>query len=144
MRKGYDDYQFHVVFHSIHNFCAVNLSALYLDIIKDRLYVSAPSDPKRRAAQTVCFETLTALVRLLALLVALDDRHLHDHRVTRGEVGDLAAEPRDLFRRPLAPDELKAFEAVVFDPPRQGAEAQSRELAKSAVPTRKFSAVAAL
>jgi isoleucyl-tRNA synthetase len=66
VRKGYDDYQFHVVFHSIHNFCAVDLSALYLDIIKDRLYVSAPADPKRRAAQTVCFETLTALVRLLA------------------------------------------------------------------------------
>jgi len=66
VRKGYDDYQFHVVFHSIHNFCAVDLSALYLDIIKDRLYVSAPTDPKRRAAQTVCFETLTALVRLLA------------------------------------------------------------------------------
>ncbi len=66
VRKAYDDYQFHVVFHAIHNFCAVDLSALYLDIIKDRLYVSAASDPKRRAAQTVCYETLTALVRLVA------------------------------------------------------------------------------
>ena len=44
------------------------------------------------------------------------------------------AETRDLFRRPLAPDELKAFDAVVFDPPRQGAEAQARELAASKVP----------
>ena len=66
VRKAYDEYQFHTVFHSIHNFCAVDLSALYLDIIKDRLYVSAPSDPRRRAAQTVCFEMLTALARLLA------------------------------------------------------------------------------
>ena len=41
---------------------------------------------------------------------------------------------RDLFRRPFMAGELKAFDAVVFDPPRQGAEAQSRELAKSAVP----------
>jgi 23S rRNA (uracil1939-C5)-methyltransferase len=41
---------------------------------------------------------------------------------------------RDLFRRPLVPGELKGFDAVVFDPPRQGAEAQARELAKSAVP----------
>jgi isoleucyl-tRNA synthetase len=65
-RKAYADYQFHVVFHSAHNFCAVDLSALYLDIIKDRLYVSAPTDPRRRAAQTVCFEVLTALARLLA------------------------------------------------------------------------------
>lgn len=44
------------------------------------------------------------------------------------------AEARDLFRRPLAPDELKAFDAVVFDPPRQGAEAQARQLAASRVP----------
>ena len=45
------------------------------------------------------------------------------------------AEARDLFRRPLVAPELKRFVAVVFDPPRQGAEAQARELAKSAVPT---------
>jgi 23S rRNA (uracil1939-C5)-methyltransferase len=42
---------------------------------------------------------------------------------------------RDLFRRPYVATELKAFDAVVFDPPRQGAEAQARELAKSNVPT---------
>jgi 23S rRNA (uracil1939-C5)-methyltransferase len=42
---------------------------------------------------------------------------------------------RDLFRRPLVPVELKGFDAVVFDPPRQGAEAQARELAASMVPT---------
>jgi 23S rRNA (uracil1939-C5)-methyltransferase len=46
----------------------------------------------------------------------------------------IAAQTRDLFRRPFMSAELKAFEAVVFDPPRQGAEAQARELAKSAVP----------
>ena len=44
------------------------------------------------------------------------------------------AETRDLFRRPLVASELKSFDAVVFDPPRQGAEAQAVELAKSAVP----------
>jgi 23S rRNA (uracil1939-C5)-methyltransferase len=44
------------------------------------------------------------------------------------------AQARDLFRRPLMASELKVFEAVVFDPPRQGAEAQARELAKSKVP----------
>src|SRR5262249_54454012 len=46
----------------------------------------------------------------------------------------ITAEPRDLFRRPLVAQELAGFEAVVFDPPRQGAEAQARELAKSRVP----------
>ena len=47
----------------------------------------------------------------------------------------IAALARDLFRRPLVPAELKRYDAVVFDPPRQGAEAQARELAASAVPT---------
>jgi len=66
VRRAYEDYQFHVAFHAIHNFCAVDLSALYLDTIKDRLYISAPDDPRRRASQTVCFELLTALTRLMA------------------------------------------------------------------------------
>jgi isoleucyl-tRNA synthetase len=70
VRKAYDEYQFHTVFHSVHNFCAVDLSALYLDLIKDRLYASAPTDPVRRAAQTVCFEVLTALVRLMAPILS--------------------------------------------------------------------------
>jgi 23S rRNA (uracil1939-C5)-methyltransferase len=47
----------------------------------------------------------------------------------------VAAQQRDLFRRPLAASELKGFDAVVFDPPRQGAEAQARELAASTAPT---------
>ena len=46
----------------------------------------------------------------------------------------VAAEARDLFRRPLAASELTSFDAVVFDPPRQGAEAQARALAASSVP----------
>src|SRR2546423_15400151 len=46
----------------------------------------------------------------------------------------IEAETRDLFRRPFTPDELKPFRAVVFDPPRQGAEAQARQLAASKVP----------
>ncbi len=52
---------------------------------------------------------------------------------TRG-LKPVMAEARDLFRRPLWPQELSAFDAVVFDPPRQGAEAQARQLAASRVP----------
>jgi isoleucyl-tRNA synthetase len=70
VRRGYDEYQFHAVFHSVHNFCAVDLSALYLDIIKDRLYTSAAADPHRRAAQTACYEILSALVRFLAPILS--------------------------------------------------------------------------
>jgi isoleucyl-tRNA synthetase len=64
--RAYEEYQFHTVFHSVHNFCAVDLSALYLDVIKDRLYTSAPDAPRRRAAQTACSDVFSALARLLA------------------------------------------------------------------------------
>ncbi|MGH7354257.1 MAG: isoleucine--tRNA ligase, partial [Candidatus Rokuibacteriota bacterium] len=66
VRRGYEEYQFHAVFHSVHNFCAVDLSALYLDVIKDRLYTSAADDPRRRAAQTACHDVFSALARLMA------------------------------------------------------------------------------
>jgi isoleucyl-tRNA synthetase len=67
---AYEEYQFHTVFHAVHNFCAVDLSALYLDIIKDRLYTSASDDPRRRAAQTACYDILSALLRLLAPILS--------------------------------------------------------------------------
>jgi isoleucyl-tRNA synthetase len=85
VRRAYDEYQFHVVFHATHNFCAVDLSALYLDIIKDRLYVSAPDDPKRRAAQTVCFEVLTALARFLAPILSFTADEVWSHIPGRGK-----------------------------------------------------------
>ena len=85
VRRAYDEYQFHVVFHSAHNFCAVDLSALYLDIIKDRLYVSAANDPRRRAAQTVCFEVLTALARLLAPVLTFTADEVWSHIPGRGK-----------------------------------------------------------
>jgi isoleucyl-tRNA synthetase len=66
VERAYEEYQFHTVFHTVHNFCAVDLSAQYLDIIKDRLYTSAADDPRRRAAQTTCHDVLLALVRLMA------------------------------------------------------------------------------
>ena len=54
---------------------------------------------------------------------------------TTAGLKQIEALPRDLFRRPLVASELKVFDAVVFDPPRQGAEAQARELANSTVKT---------
>jgi isoleucyl-tRNA synthetase len=66
VRRAYDEYEFHTVFHGVHNFCAVDLSALYLDIIKDRLYTSRVDDPRRRAAQTTCYDVFTTLARLMA------------------------------------------------------------------------------
>lgn len=69
VRKAYDDYQFHTVFHAVRNFCVIDLSAFYLDICKDRLYVEAPDSLKRRAAQTVMYDCLVNLVKLVAPLL---------------------------------------------------------------------------
>jgi isoleucyl-tRNA synthetase len=64
--KAYDEYEFHLVYQTVHHFCAVEMSAFYLDIVKDRLYVSRPDDPERRAAQTVMYDALLAVVKLIA------------------------------------------------------------------------------
>lgn len=64
--KAYDDYEFHVMYHAVHNFCTVDLSAIYLDILKDRLYTEKADGKLRRSAQTAMYEILTTLVRLVA------------------------------------------------------------------------------
>jgi isoleucyl-tRNA synthetase len=63
---AYESYEFHIVYQAVHHFCAVDLSALYLDIVKDRLYASSPDSIGRRAAQTVLYEALTTITRLIA------------------------------------------------------------------------------
>ena len=63
---AYRDYEYHVVYHAVHGFCAVEMSALYLDVIKDRLYTAPARSMERRSAQTVLFTVLDALVRLLS------------------------------------------------------------------------------
>ncbi|MCD1261633.1 isoleucine--tRNA ligase [Paenibacillus athensensis] len=63
---AYDAYEFHVVYQTIHHFCAVELSSFYLDIIKDRLYADAPNAAARRASQTVLYQTLVAITTLIS------------------------------------------------------------------------------
>ncbi len=63
---AYERFEYHVVYHSIYRFCVVDMSSFYLDINKDRLYVSHPDSVKRRAAQTTMFRILNQLVRLTA------------------------------------------------------------------------------
>ena len=64
--KAYDSYDFHEAYHAINQFCVVDMSSFYLDIIKDRLYTSKPESVARRAAQTTMYEILSSLVRILA------------------------------------------------------------------------------
>ncbi len=63
---AYADHQYHMVYHGLHNFCAVTLSSFYLDILKDRLYTYAKSSRERRSAQTALYRLAVDLCRLMA------------------------------------------------------------------------------
>ncbi|MEW6661629.1 MAG: isoleucine--tRNA ligase [Bacillota bacterium] len=74
--QAYRDYEFHVVYHAVHNFCVVDMSAIYLDIIKDRLYTLPPGSKPRRAAQSVIHEIITSLVRMLTPILAFTSEEI--------------------------------------------------------------------
>ena len=65
-RAAYQAYEFHKVYHTLNQFCAVDLSSLYIDITKDRMYCDAPDSPRRRATQMAMHRLFDALCRLLA------------------------------------------------------------------------------
>ncbi|MCQ2425465.1 MAG: isoleucine--tRNA ligase [Lachnospiraceae bacterium] len=67
---AYDSYEFHIVYHEIGNFCTTELSKLYIDITKDRLYTEKADSFERRSAQTAMYLVLSALTRLLAPMLA--------------------------------------------------------------------------
>ena len=69
VRESVEDFDFHAMFTTLHNFCAVDLSAFYFDIRKDRLYCDAPEDPMRRATRTVMDRTFDCLCRWLAPII---------------------------------------------------------------------------
>jgi isoleucyl-tRNA synthetase len=69
-REAYEKYEFHVVFHSLNNFCSIDLSAQYLDIVKDRLYCAGARTTERRAAQTTLHRILNVLVHLMAPILS--------------------------------------------------------------------------
>ena len=67
--KAYDEYEYHIIYHALHNYCTLDLSAFYLDILKDRLYTSPPKSDARRSAQTVMYFVLDSLARIMAPLL---------------------------------------------------------------------------
>jgi len=66
VREAYAAYEFHVVYHQLVQYCAVDLSSFYLDVLKDRLYCDPAAGPRRRSSQTVLHRILEDLARLMA------------------------------------------------------------------------------
>jgi isoleucyl-tRNA synthetase len=83
-RSAYEKFEFHKVYHALNQFCAVDLSSLYVDITKDRMYCDAPDSPRRRATQAAIREIFDALCRLLAPVLVFTAEEAWRHSITKG------------------------------------------------------------
>uniref|UniRef100_I2Q0S8 Isoleucine--tRNA ligase n=1 Tax=Desulfovibrio sp. U5L TaxID=596152 RepID=I2Q0S8_9BACT len=79
MAEAYQAYEFHKVFHGLHNLCVTDLSAFYLDILKDRLYVSATDSLERRSAQSALWRILLLLLRDMAPILSFTAEEVFRH-----------------------------------------------------------------
>ncbi|WP_282034499.1 isoleucine--tRNA ligase [Metabacillus indicus] len=124
VKKSYEDYEFAAIFHAVHNFCTIELSSFYLDFAKDVLYIEAPDNKERRAIQTVLYDTLLSLVKLVAPILphTADEVWAHIDSVSEESVqltdmpeskeiagADLLEKKWDAFME-LRDDVLKALE----------------------------------
>lgn len=82
--KAYEDFEFHTVFHTVYHFCTVTMSAFYLDILKDRLYTELDTSLERRAAQSVLYEILDGLIRLLSPILSFTASEVWQHLPEHG------------------------------------------------------------
>jgi isoleucyl-tRNA synthetase len=80
---AYESYEFHQAIQAIHQFCAVDMSSFYLDVLKDRLYAEAPDSTARRSAQTVIFEIASTLTRLVSPILSFTAEEAWQHLVFR-------------------------------------------------------------
>ena len=76
VHEAYNSYQFHFIYHDVNNFCTIDMSKLYVDITKDRVYVEKADSKARRSAQTAMFIILDALTRLISPLLAFTSEEI--------------------------------------------------------------------
>ena len=94
-RDAYEKYEFHVVYHTLNNFCSVDLSSLYLDIVKDRLYCEGKNSTTRRAAQTTLYNILDVLVHLMAPILSFTAEEIWTY------MPDKESRPQSVFLSPI-------------------------------------------
>lgn len=70
VKKSYDNYEFASIYHAVNNFCTLDLSSFYLDFAKDVLYIEAEDNYERRAMQTVLYEALVVLAKLMSPILS--------------------------------------------------------------------------
>ncbi len=112
-REAYAAFEFHKVYHALNQFCAVDLSSLYVDITKDRMYCDRPDSPRRRATQTVMHRVLNALSRLLAPICPFTAEEARSHAGSETSVHlDTFPTPDERFLRTESTAEIERLLAV--------------------------------
>ncbi len=79
LTRSYDEFEFHQVYYRMHEFCAVDLSQVYLDLLKDRLYTYPPKSPARRSAQTALWVLATTLAKMLSPILSHTAEEVWQH-----------------------------------------------------------------
>ena len=78
-RAAYDRYEYHTVYHRLLDLCTVDISAIYLDVSKDTLYVEAPDAKKRRSAQTAMYRIVRGLATMAAPIIPFTAEEIYEH-----------------------------------------------------------------
>ena len=116
-RSAYDRYEFHVVTHEINDFCVVELSSFYLDILKDRLYCEERNGLRRRSAQTALFLILDAMAKLFAPILAFTCDEIWQSMPHRsGDDGRnvlLNQMPQDFSAYSLSEDAMQKWDTIM-------------------------------
>jgi isoleucyl-tRNA synthetase len=105
-REWYENFEFHRVYHALHDFCTVELSAFYFDVLKDRMYTFAAKSRGRRSAQTAVYRIASALLRLIAPALVFTSEEVWKH-LPRG-----ASDPASVHMAtfPVAEDLERTFD----------------------------------
>ena len=114
--SAYEGYDYHIIYHSIHNFCVVDMSNFYLDVIKDRLYTQKADSLLRRSAQTAMYLILDALTRMLAPILAFTSEEIWGFMPHSGkeETGSVLLNPMPSVNPAFCDDELmKRWEKIL-------------------------------
>jgi len=77
--RWYEEFEFHRAYHALNEFCIVDLSAVYLDLLKDRMYTFAPTSQARRSAQTAIWKIVEALIRIAAPVLSFTSEEAWEH-----------------------------------------------------------------
>ncbi len=114
--EAYERFEFHTIYHALFNYCTLDLSAFYLDILKDRLYTLPPDHVKRRSSQTVMHIVLDTMVRLMAPILAFTAEEIWQYMPeTKGKKSSVHMESLPRVNEAYIDDELSAKWQKILD-----------------------------